>query len=166
MKQVTFDDITIEQEYAIWELQDTAPIGGTYMGTFKFRCYLTPIQMIEADRDYRFLLGDHSPNLASETVENYAYSLAQLKQRVVQAPPFWNDGSRFPGGNVKDKEIIALVFEAAIQAELKYRSQLEKRHKLQLEKLSKYIEKQNEINKLAEEMEEMGKTEPPSNETE
>lgn len=162
MKQVLSDDISLEQEFGVWELQETAPLGGTYMGTFKFRCYLTPIQMIEADRDYRFLLGETSPTLASETIENYSYSLAQLKQRVVQAPPFWFDGSRFPGGNVKDKEIIALVFEAAIQSELKYRSKLEEKHKSQLEKLSKYIEKQNEINKLAEEMEEMG----PSDETE
>lgn len=147
------EDIIIEGETAIWNINFTAPIGGTYQGTFKFRCYLTPIQIIDADREFRSLIGDYATKIVDQQAENYSYSLSQLKQRVIQAPPFWDDGqSRIPGGNIKDREVILHIFEAAIQAELKFRAMIEERHKKALEQLQSYVEKQKQLQKMADEI--------------
>ena len=142
MSQVNPNDVTIENGIAIWDLNLTAPIGGTYQGTFKFRCALTPMQELEADRDYRELLGKNA-EFANTRSENLAYTLSQLRQRVIQGPPFWNDGtSRFPGGQIKDSEILEVVLEASVQAEIKYREQLRDKHKKSIESLKKAIQRQ------------------------
>lgn len=148
------NDISIDaQGVATWEMNTTAPINGTYQGVFKLRTGITPMQEIEADRDYRELLGKNT-ELISSHIENLAYALTQLKQRVISGPPFWFDGiSKFPGSQVRDKEIIEKVFEASVVAETKYRKMLQEKHKLSVEKLAKAIEMREQQEKEAQEAE-------------
>jgi hypothetical protein len=128
------------QGIAAWEMDMVAPISGTYQGVFKFKTVLSPIQQVEADRDYRELLGKNA-EFVSTYIENIAYALAQLKQRVVSAPPFWFDGiSKFPGSQVKDLEVVEKVLEAAVAAETKYRKMLNEKHKQSIKKLQRAIE--------------------------
>lgn len=133
------EDIHIQNGMATWSINLSAKIGGTYLGTFVFRCVLTPMQTIQADRDRRELLGSN-PSLADVHVDNLAYSLSQLKQRVIQAPPFWNDGSAFPGGSIADHEVIEEVLTASLEAQIKYQSQLKEQHTKTIEALKKTLE--------------------------
>jgi hypothetical protein len=152
------EDIAIDsQGIASWDINIAAPIGGTYQGTFKFRTGLSPLQEIEADRDYRDLLGKNA-EFAATHIENLAYSLAQLRQRVVAGPPFWFDGiSKFPGSQVRDAEVLQEVFEAAVASEVKYRNTVKEKHKAAIQKLSRALEeKESEQAKAREqEMEEL-----------
>lgn len=145
------EDISIDsQGIASWDLNITAPIGGTYQGAFKFRTGLSPIQEIEADRDYRDLLGKNA-EFAATHIESLAYALAQLRHRVVSGPPFWFDGvSKFPGSQVRDQEILQIVFEASVAAEVKYRKLLQDKHKSAVERLTKAIEQKEKEEQAAQ----------------
>lgn len=141
-------DVSIDSEgNGSWSINMTGPIGGTYQGLFKFRSVLSPIQLIEADRDYRDLLGKNS-EFAATHVENLAYTITQLAQRVIKAPPFWSDGSsRYPGSQIRDIEVIQAVYEASIVAETKFRAQLKEKHKESIDRLKKTIEAQEQSEK-------------------
>lgn len=149
-------DIVIESGSASWDINTSEAIGGTYMGTFKFRCVLSPMQIIEANRDYRELLGIH-PASADPTADNLAYALSQLRQRVILAPPFWElNQTKFGGSNVKDIGVIDLVLEASFAAEVKYREELKQKHSQSLVRLKQALEdkfkQEEENNKVNEEL--------------
>lgn len=123
-KIVTRSDIMIEGNTATWSFRLDGDIHGTYSGTFRFRCYLSPLQKIAADRERRELLGNH-PEYASEHESFLAYSLTQLKYRILTAPPFWNSQNPSSmGGDIADENIINAVIDAAVGAEIKYREML------------------------------------------
>jgi len=121
-------DITIEGNVGSWEMRLEGEIQGTYTGTFKFRCFLTPTQRLAAGREHRELLGAN-PTLATEHDDNLAYSLSQLKYRIISAPPFWTSTMQANGmsGDLPDENIIDSVLEAAIAAQLKFTAQLKKK---------------------------------------
>lgn len=122
------EDIKIDGSVASWEINTTGSIMGTYIGTFRFRCFLTPLQQIAAGREERELIGVNM-SLAPEHEKFMAYALTQLKYRVISAPPFW--ASANPNGNmsgdIPDEEVINLILSAAIDAEVKYKNELKKR---------------------------------------
>ena len=154
MALVDEKDILLDsQGNASWEINMTGPIGGTYQGLFQFRTVLSPLQQIEADRDYRELLGANA-TFAATHIDNLSYTLAQLRQRVVKFPPFWDDGvSRFKGSHIRDEEIIQAVYEAAVVAETKFRAQIKEKHKASIDRLKAAIERQEEEDRLNAEME-------------
>lgn len=132
-------DISIENDVATWTIKDEGAILGTYHGTFKFRCYLTPVQQLNAGRDARAALGENSI-LADQHETFLAFALSQLKQRVISAPPFWyGDDSKVPG-DIPDEDILTKILDAAINAEVKYKVQLKDRKRLALEKARKAAE--------------------------
>jgi len=138
--------VNLDDGTAYYNLTHTGKIGGLYVGAFRFHCSLTPLQYLEADRDYRNLLGENA-SLATTHADNIAYALAQLKQRVLEAPPFWNSaGGRFGGGHIKDHDLIDLLLEAAVQAEMNYRKALEERHADALKRLQAQVEKMRGVN--------------------
>jgi hypothetical protein len=120
-------DLRIDGSVATWEMKVEGSISGTYAGTFRFRCFLTPLQIITAGREYRELLGSNM-SLANEHESMLAWALSQLKQRVISAPPFWNSqaDSSLPG-DIPDEEVITTILDAAIASENKYKDQLKKR---------------------------------------
>lgn len=155
MAYVDEKQVHVDQEgVGSWEIDILGKIGGAYKGLFKFRTVLSPIQLIEADRDYRELLGKNA-EFAETHVENMAYTLTQLKHRILSAPPFWNDGSRFPGGHIRDDEIISAVYEAAVISEKKFRDLLTQKHKSSIERLKKVIEEQEATEKADLELAQM-----------
>jgi len=137
-------DIIIQDNTAIWEMKVDGDIHGTYMGKFRFRCYLTPTQKIAADREYRQMLGDN-PTTAPEHESFLAYSLTQLKYRVLEAPPFWSSTQQTSigavHGDLPDENVLSAVLDAAISAEVKYKAQLKKRKEEALDRAKKAAER-------------------------
>src|ERR1035441_601612 len=125
-----FDEskIFIEGTEATWRINEEGPINGKYIGAFKFRCFLTPTQRIAANREYRELLGGN-PTLTPEHEDSLAYALTQLKYRVISYPPFWEGEDKPILGDIADTNIISLVLDAAVAAEMKYRKQLDEKRK-------------------------------------
>lgn len=121
-------DIVIENDIAIWKIEKEGFFNGTYAGIFKFRCFLSPSQILQAGREYRELLGPHE--LMAERHETLlAYALAQLKQRVLQAPPWWSatiqNGTI--AGDIPDEDVLTAILDAAWAAQVKYAHMLKKR---------------------------------------
>lgn len=117
-------DIQIVGNEATWHMRLEGNIEGTYTGTFKFRCYLTPSQKIAANREMRQMLGEQMA-LASQHEANLAFALTQLKYRVISSPPFWNTGNL--SGDIPDTNVIMAVLDAAVAAELQYLDQIKER---------------------------------------
>jgi hypothetical protein len=94
----------------------------TYIGLFKFKGFLTPIDTIKADRIYRELIGSVSPGLASISAQNMAFSISQLSVRTVEAPHWFELKSELPGGRLAENVLTELL-SLSIEAEEKYREQ-------------------------------------------
>lgn len=153
-EKVSDSDITVNLEdgTATYTLKHHGQVGGTYIGVFKLLCSLNPIQYIEADKDYRELLGKNA-ELASTHADTVAYALSQLRQRILESPPFWNEkGGRYGGAHLKDHEILEIMLEAAVKAEIKYRRELQAKHEEAVSKIKAALEKR----KVDEELEEEG----------
>jgi hypothetical protein len=120
-------DIAIEGNTATWGMRIEGDIHGTYAGAFRFRCYLSPLQQIAADRERRELLGNTLVGV-DEHVSFLAYALTQLKYRIVTAPPFWTSANPATlAGDIADENVIGAVLDAALGSEIKYKSQLKKK---------------------------------------
>lgn len=112
----------------------------TYIGKFKVKCLLSPLEEIEADKIYRELLGNNY-HLSDEIIKQKAFALAQLKLRVIDCPPFWvND--YIGGGHVSDSNVILEVLDKAIEAQEKYIDGKEQEMKNRQEALTRAIKKQ------------------------
>ena len=139
--EVNRPDITIENDIATWQIRTEGPILGTYAGTFKFRCYLTPSQTVAANRERREMLGENAI-LANDTDKFYALALTQLKYRIISGPPFWDANKDVNGysGDIPDQEVLTMVLNAAVDAEGKFKQQLNKKKLDAVEKAKKAAE--------------------------
>lgn len=132
-------DIVIENNTAKWEINQIGDIKGLYTGTFIFKCFLTPTEKLAAGRDYRDFLGENAV-MALQHEDNLAFSLSQLKYRVISAPPFWTSSMGTQGGvpgDIPDVKIIDTVLDAAIASELKYLAILQKNKEDAIKKATK-----------------------------
>lgn len=119
-------DIVIDGSESTWVLPRTeGEMGGTYTGTFVFRCFLDPLRQLQAGREYRELLGSLSTQ-ASDSEGNLAFALVQLKHRILKSPPFWTSTLQDSGmaGNVGDLNVISLVLDAAIRSENSFKEKV------------------------------------------
>lgn len=135
-------DLVIEHSTATWSMpMMDGELGGTYRGTFKFKCFLTPIEQLQVGRKYRALLGDLGSQ-ASQTEGSLAFALTQLEVRVISAPPFWGSTSQESGisGNLGDINVIMAVLNAAISAEELYKNNIQKEREAVLERSIKIAE--------------------------
>lgn len=153
-------DIVVEGNVATWSLALSGDIQGTYAGVFKFKCYLTPSEQLAAGRDYRELLGVNAA-LAFTKEDNLAYTLAQLKYRVLVAPPFWNSSIGVNGltGDIPDENVLDAIFEAAMASQLKYLAILQNKKDEMVKKAKASAEKllsQKEGEMAAEESDDTG----------
>lgn len=120
-------DLIVESTGVTWDMRLDGDIAGTYVGAFRFKCYLNPLDRIAADREYREILGPN-PTFASEHESFLAYALTQLKYRIITAPPFWaSENPARLSGNIADENIISAVLDAALVSEIKYKSILKKK---------------------------------------
>lgn len=124
-----YSDIQITNGVATWDMRLEGSVLGTYTGTFKFRCFLSPLQKIAAGREQRALLGESRTWIETPSYEHeafLAYALTQLKYRIISSPPFWTTSgvNKSHEGDIPDEEIIGKILDAAINAELKYMKEL------------------------------------------
>jgi len=120
----------------------------TYMGTFRVKCLLSPLEEIAADKRYRDLLGSNS-HLAQEHVRRQAFALSQLEQRVIEMPPFW-ENDIINGGHIQDDNVLLDILDLAVEAQEKYinakaKELEERRNRLTNKIKKKKIEKQPEL---------------------
>jgi len=131
------DDLKIEGDKATWDMSAIGNIRGTYMGTFVFRCFLTPLMQIAAGREERALIGENFA-FAADHEKFMAYALTQLKYRIISAPPFWSSAANGSiQGDLADAEIVSLVLGAAIDSELKYKNEIKLRKESAIERAKK-----------------------------
>jgi hypothetical protein len=125
----------------------------TYMGSFKVKVLMSPMDEINADKLYRQLLGDNML-MASDNVKNNAFVLSQLKYRVLEydKAPFWANPENpdIPGAHITDGNVIFEVFNRAIEAQELYIKQKTEESKALEEALkaaikSKKVEKEPEL---------------------
>lgn len=135
-------DIVIEGNIGTWSIAMNGDVNGTYHGVFKFKCYLTPTEQLAAGRDYRELLGPNAA-LAFANEDNLAYTLAQLKYRVLSSPPFWAGSIGVNGyvGDVPDENVLDAILEASMACQLKYLALLQDRKEEMLKKSKAAAEK-------------------------
>ncbi len=135
-------DIIIEGNTARWDIRVDGDINGLYLGTFRFKCYLSPTEKLAAGREYRELLGSN-PTMANKHEDNLAFSLAQLKYRIISAPPFWTSTLQQSGisGDLPDENIIDAVLNAAVDAEIKFAKQLKSNRANSIERAKKAAER-------------------------
>ena len=88
--------------------------GTMYSGKFKVNCVLTAHQIISSGKNYRNMLGTGIAFAEAHEI-NLAFSLAQMEQRIIKAPDFWQ------GGNLKDADIVVHVLDLAMFAEEEFR---------------------------------------------
>jgi hypothetical protein len=125
----------------------------SYMGTFRVKCLLSPLEEIAADKRYRDLLGSNS-HLAQEHVRRQAFALSQLEQRIMEMPPFW-ENDVIPGGHIQDDNVLLEILDLAIEAQEKYIQAKEKelnerRNRLTKNIKKKKIEKEPELDSMEE----------------
>ena len=144
-------DIVLEGNLATWKMSPTiGDLGGTYTGHFTFKCFLSPLEQLQAGREYRELLGGLGGQ-ASESESSLSFALTQLKHRVIKSPPFWSSTLQDSGiaGNVGDLNIISMVLDASIRAESLFKARIQKERESLLDRSIKVAEE-----KLKEEVEE------------
>src|SRR5581483_5180630 len=141
-KYLDRSDVIIEGNTARWDMRIEGSIYGTYTGTFRFKCFLTPTEKLSAGRKYRELLGPN-PTIALEHEDNLAFALAQLEHRIISAPPFWSSTLQQNGqaGDIADENVVHEALDAAIAAQLKFAAQLQQKKKEVLENARKAAER-------------------------
>lgn len=140
--QKNLSDITLHEDgTASFVLNADGEYSGTCRGLFKFKCFLTPLEQLGASRDYISLVGQH-PELLSEGEKWIAWCIAQLKYRIIKAPPFWKTGEAFDG-NV-DSNILMTVADHAIESQMLYKRRLDERKQKALETAAEALKAQQE----------------------
>lgn len=135
-------DIIIEGSTATWNMpRIEGSLGGTYVGSWTFRCFLDPIRQLQAGKEYRSLLGELAAQ-ASSVEEELAFALIQLKYRVIKAPAFWTSTLNEDGysGNIGDLNVIGVVLDAAMRAQNLFKEKIQKERENLLDKTIKKAE--------------------------
>jgi len=116
----------------------------TYLGSFEVKCILSPLDQINADKEYREMLGDQLV-MASDKAKDHAFALAQCKYRIIESPPFWQTTGM--DGNLKDTNVLVAVLNLCIDSQEMY---LDAKKKEQ-EKIEKALTKRMKANLIEKE---------------
>lgn len=111
----------------------------SFLGTFKVKCVISPMDHLKADRLYRELIGAINPHLASKDAQNYAFALSQLKIRVIESPDFFKN-KELDGSHLDSNVLIDLI-NKAIDAEEAFQEESNNRLKKMQELLANRIKK-------------------------
>lgn len=128
-------DLIINQDgTATYTIAEEGDVLGSYKGVFVFKCYLSPLDSLSANRAFRELLGPFAQE-ATDTDRWTAYALTQLQKRVIKAPPWWQTDSALPG-NIPDHNVLSTILDRAADAEIAYRERLKEKRTDTLKKVS------------------------------
>jgi hypothetical protein len=145
-KTLPIDLILNQDGTATYTINEQGEVQGGYTGTFILKCFLTPLDVLSAGRQYRDLLGQFG-STASETEKFIAFSLSQLSKRIVKSPPWWNTDSAILG-NIPDLNILSLLLDRAMDSEIAYKQRLKKKKTEALDSAKSSIEAiQDRLNK-------------------
>jgi hypothetical protein len=120
MSTISFEPITLTYTQK-GELTETE-----YVGTFKVKPKLSPIEVLDCDRDRRELLGSpKNDEQVGGDATNLAICLSQLKARVTDAPSWYKDsfGLRL---DFHDTNVIYDLFKEVVAIETKWKADLKK----------------------------------------
>ena len=95
-----------------------------FIGTFTVKRTLSKRDDQLADQRRRLILGPQPEN-ATISAANDAYVLGQLSVRITKSPAWWDESDG--GLDLKDNNIIAKIYSEAVQAELEWRNEIDKR---------------------------------------
>lgn len=133
-----------EYKNVIWHL-DYKSSYEHLTGVFEFKPFLPAIDLMAADRLYRYLLGNYAPMYIDDKISKLAYALAYLKYSVISYPDWWeNKENNLPGSHITDYDLIFKIFNASIEATIFAENQLRKEHQKIQQKLKEYIKSQQE----------------------
>lgn len=116
----------------------------TYMGVFKVKTIISPMDFLKSDRLYRELLGKINPHMASQQAQNYAFALSQLSVRIIEAPDFYKNKEL--DGSHLDSNVLIDIINKAVDAEAEYKTYTVNKLKEMQDMLAKRI-KSKEIKK-------------------
>jgi hypothetical protein len=111
----------------------------TYIGEFKVKLILDPLELLAIDRDFRELIGPVSPLMAGQEANNIAFALSQLKHRVIHAPAFWK-GYGYDGGHLP-KEVLYAVLDDSLKVQEKFKKQKLDEQEALVKKLTAQVRK-------------------------
>ena len=145
---MTNSDLTIDGSTCSWTLPPTqGEYLGTYTGTFKFRCFLSPTQQLAASKELREMMGgaailDGPYKNVDQHEWLIAYALTQLKYRVISSPPFWTQPTQIGElpGSIPDQHIIEMVLDASVRAQQVFKDIITKERDQVLENTIKKAE--------------------------
>lgn len=114
----------------------------SYVGEFKVKLILSPLETLAIDRDYRELIGPINPLMASNDANNIAFALSNLKHRILAYPSFWK-GSGYDGGHLP-KSVLYKILDLSIECQDKFK-QLKQE---EMNKIQKRLTQQMKTNKI------------------
>jgi hypothetical protein len=121
------------------ELSTTGSITGKpYIGTFRAKGILTRRDQFLADATRRRIIGPN-PSDALPALQGEAYMLGQLSVRIVEAPDWWL--SLANGELIEDSNVIAQLYEKALEVEAKVKEEISSAAQEALKSLTKEPEK-------------------------
>lgn len=129
-------DIVLDNNIAKWNMpRMEGDLGGTYIGTFTFKCYLSPLTQLQAGREFRELLGNLGSQAPNGEID-LAFALTQLKHRIITAPAFWTSTLEESGiaGNIGDMNVVSAVLDASIRSENLFKEKVAKERELLLDR--------------------------------
>lgn len=135
--------------YVISELDDES--NESYVGEFRVKCILSPLDLLAIDRDYRELLGPVNPIMASGDANNIAFALSQLKHRVLAYPSFWK-GESYDGGHLP-KKVLYAILDRSIEVQDKFKKERQEEMAQIQARLTKQVKTGKIKKKVAEETE-------------
>ena len=114
--------------------------GQTYMGDFKFKCLLSPLDRINIDRQYRSMIGVNSHEAGIEAA-NLSNILSELLFRVSSYPPFWKaDENHILGSHIVDRNVLLKVYEEALSCELEFKEEIKEKVELSKKDMKEKID--------------------------
>lgn len=126
--------------FTISELDDET--NETFIGEFKVKVILSPLDILGIDRDYRELIGAVNPIMASNDANNIAFALSQLRHRILSYPAFWK-GGEYDGGHLP-KKVLYKILDDSIACQDKFKKDKQD----EMEKIRKNLTKQVKAGKI------------------
>lgn len=151
--------IILDGSEAMFDFAETATVTReTYMGKFRVKCFLQPLEKIRADRIYRELIGPVNPILAGDDAKTLAFAIGQLAVRIVKMPEFFKNEENpdLPGGHLPD-DILVGILNLAIDAETEFREQQKKEYEATQKRLYAKFKNNTIQKKVDEDEDEIGK---------
>lgn len=95
--------------------------GKNYAGKFKVKIRLSHREQLAIDQRRRQILGN-DPNNAAPLMNQYAFAIASLQVRCLEAPSWFRDNGY--GLDLEDTELLMAVFNEVYEREEAYRKEL------------------------------------------